>query len=81
MLLLGTVVIGAHGALFGCDLLANEKGHKIFADAETREAEVEALLLKGLPPDKKARILDFGCGDGLLLGVAQKLGYKDFARA
>ena len=56
-----------------------EKGHKIFAHAETREPELEALLLKGLPPDKKARILDFGCGDGLLLGVAQKLGYTDLA--
>ncbi|HVO32430.1 MAG TPA: class I SAM-dependent methyltransferase [Elusimicrobiota bacterium] len=61
-----------------------EKGHKIFAHAETSEslgriAELEALLLKGLPPDKKARILDFGCGDGLLLWVAQKLGYTELA--
>ena len=56
-----------------------EKGHKIFAHAETREPELEALLLKGVASDKKARILDFGCGDGLLLGVAQKLGYTDLA--
>jgi SAM-dependent methyltransferase len=42
-----------------------------------REAQVAALLRKALPSNKKAQILDFGCGDGLLLSVAQKLGYSE----
>lgn len=32
-----------------------------------------------LPPNKAAPILDFGCGDGLLLAVAESLGYSDLA--
>jgi SAM-dependent methyltransferase len=55
-----------------------EKSHPVFgAEASVigRSAPLEPLLRKGLPADTKARILDFGCGDGVLLSVAEKLGY------
>jgi len=53
--------------------------HKAATEGIGRALQTEALLRKALPPDKSARILDFGCGDGLLLSVAQKLGYCDLA--
>ncbi len=46
-------------------------------ETEGRAAPMEPLLRKGLPPDKAARILDFGCGDGVLLSTAEKLGYSN----
>jgi SAM-dependent methyltransferase len=56
--------------------------HPIFGDADAgeiagRAAPLEPLLRKGLPADRNARILDFGCGDGVLLSVAEKLGYRN----
>ncbi len=35
------------------------------------------VLRLTLPSNRTAPILDFGCGDGLLLAVAQSLGYSD----
>jgi 2-polyprenyl-3-methyl-5-hydroxy-6-metoxy-1,4-benzoquinol methylase len=35
------------------------------------------FLAKALPSDKTAVILDYGCGDGKLLSVAQELGYAN----
>ncbi|MCI0465641.1 MAG: class I SAM-dependent methyltransferase [Beijerinckiaceae bacterium] len=37
------------------------------------------VLRAMLPPGKSAPILDLGCGDGLLLAVAQALGYTNLA--
>jgi len=56
--------------------------HPVFADESESESSgrsrlIETLLRKALPDDKNAPILDFGCGDGLLLSIAQKLGYHD----
>ena len=53
-----------------------EKTHPVFGDADAGEiaehaAPLEPLLRKGLPSDKKARILDYGCGDGVLLSMAE----------
>src|SRR5580704_11181174 len=58
------------------------KTQPIFGDAAAseisgRSAPLEPLPRKGLPPDRKARILDYGCGDGVLLSTAEKLGYRD----
>lgn len=55
--------------------------HKHFSKKEQgvsvgRALQLEALLRKGLPPDRQAPILDFGCGDGVTLSVAEKLGYS-----
>jgi hypothetical protein len=59
-----------------------EKSHGIFSD-ETESAwqrrfqgHISVLRLT-LPSDRTAPILDFCCGDGLLLAVAQSLGYSD----
>jgi SAM-dependent methyltransferase len=55
-----------------------EKSHPVFSTGDSnigRTAPLEPLLRKGLPSDMSARILDFGCGDGILLSVAEKLGY------
>ncbi|MCI0598968.1 MAG: class I SAM-dependent methyltransferase [Beijerinckiaceae bacterium] len=38
-----------------------------------------SVLRSMLPPNKTAPILDLGCGDGLLLAVAQSLGYTDLS--
>ena len=35
------------------------------------------VMRRLLPPNKTGAILDFGCGDGLLLAAAQSLGYSD----
>lgn len=56
--------------------------HNVLADALEGEAtqrmrQFETLLRKALPDDKQAPILDFGCGDGVLLSAAQKLGYRN----
>lgn len=61
-----------------------EKTHAVFAnagadDGGSRAATFEMLLRKGLPADKQAPILDFGCGDGIVLSVAEKLGYTNLA--
>jgi len=59
-----------------------DKTHGIFSD-ETESAwerrfqgHISVLRLT-LPSNRTAPILDFGCGDGLLLAVAQSLGYSD----
>lgn len=44
-----------------------------------RWLQIETFLRKSLPADKKSSLLDFGCGDGLLLSVAQELGYGNLA--
>jgi SAM-dependent methyltransferase len=53
--------------------------HKVAKEGIGRRLQIEAWLKKALPADKTAAILDFGCGDGLLLSVAQKLGYVELA--
>jgi 2-polyprenyl-3-methyl-5-hydroxy-6-metoxy-1,4-benzoquinol methylase len=45
------------------------------ADSPGRREQITAALRKWLPQDRSARILDFGCGDGALLAVAESLGY------
>ena len=59
-----------------------DKTHGIFSD-ETESAwerrfqgHISELRLT-LPSNRTAPILDFACGDGLLLAVAQSLGYSD----
>jgi 2-polyprenyl-3-methyl-5-hydroxy-6-metoxy-1,4-benzoquinol methylase len=59
-----------------------ENTHAVFANAGadeggSRAATFEVLLSKGLLLDKQAPVLDFGCGDGMVLSVAEKLGYSD----
>lgn len=58
--------------------------HFIYSDdaasaGKGRALSIETLLGKTLPADKTAPILDFGCGDGQLLSVAQKLGYSNLS--
>ena len=56
--------------------------HFIYAGDVTSEGigrslSIETLLGKTLPVDKTAPILDFGCGAGQVLSIAQKLGYSN----
>ncbi len=46
------------------------------ADSPGRRRQITAALSKWLPAERRARILDFGCGDGALLAVAESLGYS-----
>jgi 2-polyprenyl-3-methyl-5-hydroxy-6-metoxy-1,4-benzoquinol methylase len=59
-------------------------GHRVFGDEtegswDKRFYGHQSVMRLMLPPNKAAPILDFGCGDGLLLAVAQSLGYSDLA--
>jgi 2-polyprenyl-3-methyl-5-hydroxy-6-metoxy-1,4-benzoquinol methylase len=47
------------------------------ANSEGRRTQIRSLLSRGLPANRHSRILDFGCGDGLLLSVAEELGYAN----
>lgn len=42
-----------------------------------RNATNVRILKRVLPKDKSINILDFGCGDGFTLGIAESLGYKN----
>lgn len=55
--------------------------HAVYSEAESSESRGRQLNLKGflqrhLPTNRAASILDFGCGDGVLLATAESLGYK-----
>lgn len=59
-----------------------EKTHQVYSDAlisdaKGRRAQIRRLLYRHLPTNRQSRIVDFGCGDGLLLSVAAELGYTD----
>ncbi|WP_026606377.1 class I SAM-dependent methyltransferase [Methylocapsa acidiphila] len=51
-------------------------GDHIRDDDVQRSWQLQVLLRGALPPGKDGPLLDFGCGDGLLLSVAEKLGYR-----
>jgi len=56
--------------------------HAIYSDESAGNSHVRAQhftrsLGRLLPADRSSRILDFGCGNGTLLSVAQNLGYTD----
>jgi 2-polyprenyl-3-methyl-5-hydroxy-6-metoxy-1,4-benzoquinol methylase len=44
-----------------------------------RRAQLRAFLAGHLPADRTAAILDFGCGDGALLSIAEELGYTNLS--
>jgi SAM-dependent methyltransferase len=55
--------------------------HHVYGDAAVaasrgRRTQIETALLRWLPADRGARVLDFGCGDGTLLSIAEHLGYR-----
>ncbi|HEY1943541.1 MAG TPA: class I SAM-dependent methyltransferase [Roseiarcus sp.] len=57
-----------------------ETTHHVYGVADVaatpgRRRQIAAALRKWLPADRAARILDFGCGDGTLLSIAEGLGY------
>jgi SAM-dependent methyltransferase len=58
-----------------------ETTHRVYGDAQVaatpgRRRQIARALDKWLPADRAARILDFGCGDGALLSIAEELGYS-----
>ncbi len=57
-----------------------ERTHHVYGAADVaatpgRRRQIAAALRRWLPADRAARILDFGCGDGTLLSIAERLGY------
>jgi 2-polyprenyl-3-methyl-5-hydroxy-6-metoxy-1,4-benzoquinol methylase len=59
-----------------------ELTHHVYSDqtiAATpgRLAQIREVLSRQLPENRQAKILDFGCGDGLLLSIAEQLGYSN----
>jgi len=57
-----------------------DKTHPVYASPEAssgagRLAQLKGFLKRALPADRTSKILDFGCGDGTLLAVAERLGY------
>jgi 2-polyprenyl-3-methyl-5-hydroxy-6-metoxy-1,4-benzoquinol methylase len=58
--------------------------HAVYSDEEAglsrgRQVTLRKFLESHLPRDRSAFILDFGCGDGLLLSTAEQLGYRHLA--
>ncbi len=55
--------------------------HAVYSSEEAglrrgRQVTLRRFLEDHLPTDRSASILDFGCGDGLLLSTAERLGYR-----
>jgi len=55
--------------------------HSVYSDDQVNRGQGRQLTLKrfletNLPADRSVSILDFGCGDGLLLATAEGLGYR-----
>jgi SAM-dependent methyltransferase len=56
--------------------------HHVYSDAavahrDGRREQIRSLLACHLPANRRSRILDLGCGDGLLLSIAEELGYTN----
>lgn len=57
-------------------------GHKIYAESNKKLLDnfdnyTVPYLLDYLPKDKNAKIMDLGCGCGLMLGYLSRLGYRN----
>ncbi len=50
-------------------------GHQGDVESAGNIADLEANILPRFPSDKAIRILDCGCGQGVLLGVLERAGY------
>jgi 2-polyprenyl-3-methyl-5-hydroxy-6-metoxy-1,4-benzoquinol methylase len=65
--------------IYAAHLTTHERFHALspFEELIYRRPHLQNLISKYFPPDRKALILDLGCGHGSLIHFARKAGYQN----